>query len=136
MGIKELKKGDVLHSSSDSVKELEIVLKGAIRASNPYGGMVLKTGCLIGGAEKAEDTYFFTYEAETDATVYSYDYSSIDDIVKVIKLNQKIAPVLASSSAKAAIENVLYIAALLSANLGVINLNPYLLWTAEGYFCA
>lgn len=104
MGIKELKKGDVLHSSSESVKEIEIVLKGAIRASNSYGGMILKTGCLIGGAEKAEDTYSFTYEAETDATVYSYDYSSIDDIVRVIKLNQKIAPVLASSSAKAAID--------------------------------
>lgn len=104
MGIKELKKGDVLHTSSDVVKEIEIVLKGTIRAHNSHGGMVLKTGCLIGGAEKAEDTYSFDYEAETDATVYSYDFSNADDVVRVIKLNQKIAPVLASSSAKAAVD--------------------------------
>ena len=104
MGIKELKKEDLLHSPGERVHELEIVLKGSIRAYNSYGSMVLKTGSLIGASELAGEDYCCCYEAETDASVYSYDYSNVEDVVKVIKLNAKIAPVLTSSSVRSAID--------------------------------
>ncbi len=104
MGIKELKKDEVLHSPGDKVKELEIVLKGSVRVQNPAGGMVLKTGSLIGAPEKADGNYSFEYIADTDASVYSYDYANADDVVKVIKLNAKIAPVLASSSVRSCVD--------------------------------
>ncbi len=94
----------MLHSTSERVQKLEIVLKGSIRAYNENGGMVLKTGAIIGAAEKPEERYTFDYVADTDASVYSYDYSNMEDVVKVIKLNLKIAPVLASSSVRTAVD--------------------------------
>ena len=104
MGIKELKKDDVLHKAGDRVREVEIVLKGSISVHNADGAMLLKTGSMIGAAETPGDTYSFDYTADSDATVYAYDYSNTDDILKVIRLNQKIAPVLASSSVRSAVD--------------------------------
>ena len=104
MGIRELKKDEVLHSAGERVQKLDIVLKGTIRVSNSDGGMVLKTGAIIGAAEKPDEGYTFDYRAESDASVYTYDYANLADVVRVIKLNQKIAPVLASSSARAAVD--------------------------------
>ncbi len=104
MGIKELKKDDILHSAGDRVQEVEIVLKGSIRIHNADGAMILKTGSLIGSSEEPGDTYSFDYTADSDATVYAYDFSNMEDVVKVIKLNLKIAPVLASSSVRSAVD--------------------------------
>ena len=104
MGIKELKKDDVLHKAGDRVQEVEIVLKGSISIHNADGAMILKTGSIIGAAEIPGDTYSFDYTADSDATVYAYDFSIADDVIKVIKLNQKIAPVLASSSVRSAVD--------------------------------
>ena len=104
MGIRELKKDEVLHSSGERVQKLEIVLKGNIRVCSSEGGTVLKTGSIIGAAENVGEAYAFDYKADTDASVYSYDYSIAEDVVKVIKLNLKIAPVLASSSVRAAVD--------------------------------
>ena len=104
MGIRELKKDEVLHTIGERVQKLDIVLKGTIRVSNSDGGMVLKTGAIIGAAEKPDEGYTFDYKADSDASVYTYDYANLADVVRVIKLNQKIAPVLASSSARAAVD--------------------------------
>ncbi|MCR5734724.1 MAG: hypothetical protein K6G22_08990, partial [Lachnospiraceae bacterium] len=104
MGIKELKKDDNLHNTGDRVQEVEIVLKGSIRVSNADGAMILKTGSVIGASEVPGETYSFEYSADSDATVYAYDFSNTDDVIKVIRLNQKIAPVLASSSVRSAVD--------------------------------
>lgn len=66
--------------------------------------MVLKTGSVIGASETPGETYSFEYTADSDATVYSYDFTNTDDVIKVIKLNQKIAPVLASSGVRSAVD--------------------------------
>ncbi len=104
MGIKEIKKDDLLHSAGEKVKELEIVLKGNVRVYSHSGGMILKTGALIGASENPDGNYSFYYVAESDASVYSYDYLNSDDVVKVIKLNARIAPVLASSSVRSCMD--------------------------------
>ena len=70
MGIRELKKDEVLHTIGERVQKLDIVLKGTIRVSNSDGGMVLKTGAIIGAAEKPDEGYTFDYKADSDASVY------------------------------------------------------------------
>ncbi len=104
MGMKEIKADDMLHTVGERVEEVEILLKGQVRVSNSYGSMILKTGALIGCFETPEETYAYDYEAIDDVTVYTHEYSTAEDIAKVVQMQGKISPVLASSSVKTALD--------------------------------
>ncbi|MBQ7428314.1 MAG: Crp/Fnr family transcriptional regulator [Butyrivibrio sp.] len=107
MGQIELAKGTILHSAGrDTVETLEIVTKGCIKISNQYGSIYAKLGTILGTAEIPGENYVYTYEAEEDSNVFSYPFNSNDDILKVLKSNPKIAPILASAAISAALNSV------------------------------
>lgn len=89
-----------IHSAGERVKTLEILLKGSVRMSYPGNKeeIVLKTGSVIGVAESPDSTYLYNYEAIDEVTIYSYPFENYLDIDKVISVNKKIAPVVASAT--------------------------------------
>lgn len=89
-----------IHSAGEKVKTLEIILKGSVRMSYPGNKeeIVLKTGSVIGIAETPGATYRYNYEAIDEATVYEYPFENYLDVDKVISVNKKIAPIVASAT--------------------------------------
>ena len=89
-----------IHGAGEKVATLDIVLKGSVRMSYPGNKeeILLKTGSVIGLAETPGEVYVYNYEAVDEATVYSYPFEDMLDVDKVISVNKKIAPVVASAT--------------------------------------
>ncbi len=98
MGKLLIKKDEKLHSISDSVNTVDVLLKGKISLFSESGFKIpAGTGTVFGISMKPDDKYKFDYTAEEDSTVYSYDFKNTEDLVKVIKGNPNIAPVMTSA---------------------------------------
>ncbi len=105
MGLLKLEKGQILHKAgTDIVSTVEVLVKGALKISNPYSSITTTAGNFLGIVEDPGKPYNYTYEALEESSVYSYPFESPDDIPKVVKSNPKIAPILAAQSAQAAAE--------------------------------
>ena len=89
-----------IHTAGDKVESLEIILKGSVRMTYPGNKepIVLKTGSIIGISENPGKKYIYNYEANEECTIYSYPFENMEDIDKVVSVNKKIAPVVASAS--------------------------------------
>ena len=103
MGLVKLEKGQVLHKAGkDIVETVEVIVKGTIKISNAFSSITLGVGGFVGIVETPGKPYFYTIEALEEGAVYSYPFTSKDDIPKVVQSNPKIAPILAAQSAEAA----------------------------------
>ena len=100
MGLIDLKNADRLHSISDKVEKIEIVLRGKIRLYNSVISIELGTGTILGLNEPAGSEYEYNYEAVGEAAVYSYDYTGEESIADTVRINDKIMSLLASASFK------------------------------------
>ncbi len=100
MGLITLNSNQVIHRSGDKVESLEIVVKGSVSVSANGQSITIGTGGILGVAEKPGAEYIFTYSANEDSSIFSYAYTDISDIYKVVKCNPKIAPILAAQSVK------------------------------------
>ncbi|SFU36978.1 hypothetical protein [Butyrivibrio sp. M55] len=99
MGLVTLTKGQIVHKAmSDTVGTLEILVKGKIRATDQFTSFVINVGGIIGLVESPSKEYQYTYEALEDASVYTYPYEGTDDILAMLRCNEKITSVLASQS--------------------------------------
>lgn len=103
MGLVKLEKGQVLHKAGeDTVSTIEVIVKGSLKISNQYTSITLSVGGFLGIVEEPGETYIYSYEALEESAVYTYPYSSVDDIPKVVQSNPKIAPILAAQSMETA----------------------------------
>ena len=99
MGLVTLTKGQILHKAmSDTVGTLEILVKGKIRATDQFTSFYLNVGGIIGLVESPTKEYQYTYEALEDSSICTYHYEGTDDILAMLRCNEKIASVLASQS--------------------------------------
>ncbi len=98
MGKVTIEAGDLVHASNERVKEIEIVLKGCVTATDSVASIKLPYGSIIGLFENAGELYKFDYEAEEETTIFSYPYNKPDDIAAVIKANPQICPLLTESA--------------------------------------
>jgi hypothetical protein len=97
MALLKLEKGQVLHKAGvDIVGTMEVLVKGKLKISTPTTSIVLDAGGFAGLVEKPGRKYGYTYEALEESAVYSYEYTSIADIPKIVRSNPKIAPLLAA----------------------------------------
>ncbi|MCR5054332.1 MAG: hypothetical protein K6A69_05770 [Lachnospiraceae bacterium] len=99
-----VKKNERIHAKGAQVNTLEVLLQGSVTISDGKSKMKVSTGSLIGVAEVPGETYQFEYIASEDCKMGVYPYKSDEDIEKVVKVNPKIAPVLASAMIKTARE--------------------------------
>ena len=101
MGKLVIKKGEKLHSIADEVTSVDVLLKGKISLMSESGFKIpAGNGTVFGIALLPGDKYGFDYLAEEESTVYSYDYKNKVDLIKVIKANPNIAPVMTSASVR------------------------------------
>lgn len=92
-------KGEVLHKKGDEVKNIEIVLSGALTMTNRDTVDVrLSGGGIAGAVYNPGDLYVFDYAAAEDTTLLVFDYTSDDDIVDAVSSATAIAPVMAASN--------------------------------------
>ena len=103
MGLVKLEKGQVLHKAGkDIVETVEVIVKGSIKISNAFSSITLGVGGFVGIVETPGSPYIYNIEALEEGAVYSYPFTSKDDIPKVVSSNPKIAPILAAQSAETA----------------------------------
>ena len=103
MGLVKLEKGQILHKAgSDTVETIEVLVKGSVKISNQFTSITLGVGGFLGVPETPGKAYVYTYEALEEVTIYSYPYSSFEDIPNVVRSNPKIAPILAAQSVDSA----------------------------------
>ncbi|MCR4909378.1 MAG: hypothetical protein K5985_11165 [Lachnospiraceae bacterium] len=95
MGKVEYQAGSVIHSADDTVSSLDVILAGEVTLSC---GVTVRNGYMIGLECLPGEEYGFTYTAETDTTVFTYNYNEKDDLPKIIKLNPKISVFLTGAS--------------------------------------
>lgn len=94
----------IIHSSDQNCKTLEIILKGKVNLCSGAEEITLSAGSVIGFAETPASPYRYTYRAAEDCSIYSYPYTGIDDVEKLISVNQKIAPMITTSAVSDAAE--------------------------------
>ncbi len=94
MGKKVIEGGELLHSTNERVKEIEIVLKGSVTASNSSMNLKLPYGSIIGLFEIPGEIYRFDYETDEETTIFSYSYNDVSDLASIIKLNPQLAQIL------------------------------------------
>ena len=100
MGLIQLKKNEVIHRKGDTVQTLEILVKGKVAVTIDGESIELDVGGILGCCEHPGEQYLFTYTAVEESSVFSYPYTSIDDIYKIINGNPKISPILAAAAVK------------------------------------
>lgn len=92
-------KGEVLHKKGDEVKNIEVVLSGALTMTNGDAVDVrLGGGGIAGVIYNPGDLYVFDYLAAEETTLLVFDYTSDDDIVEAVSNAPAIAPVMAASN--------------------------------------
>ncbi|WP_051656676.1 Crp/Fnr family transcriptional regulator [Butyrivibrio sp. AE3004] len=100
MGLITLNPNQILHKAGDKVETLEIIVKGSVSISIDGKFVPVGIGTLLGCAEKPGENYAYTYTANEETSVYSYSFTSVDDIYKIVNSNPKISPILASATVK------------------------------------
>ncbi len=100
MGLINLKKNEVLHKAGEKVDTIEIVLKGRVSITIDGESIITEAGGILGAGEHPGQPYSYNYVAADDSAVFSYPFTSIDDITKIVEANPKISPVLAAQSIK------------------------------------
>lgn len=100
MAMQQCAANSQIHSAGEKVATLDIILKGSVRMVYPGNKeeVILKTGSVIGLAEKPGEIYVYSYQASEETTIYSYPFEDVLDVDKVISVNKKIAPVVASAT--------------------------------------
>ena len=104
MAMIECAAGTKLHEVGQKVETVEIILKGSIRMNVGEDGVELKQGSIVGLTESPGGNFAFSYEASTDATVYSYPFTCHEDLEKILYVNQKIAPSITVQSIRNAVD--------------------------------
>ena len=100
MGKYDVTKGQVLHRKGEAIEHLDLLLKGSVSIqSGDEVALQADHGTILGAFLPAGEPYPYTYTAREDGTLFSYDYSSEEDLVTAIKATPAIAPVMASASA-------------------------------------
>ena len=99
MGKFDVAKGHVLHRQGDAIENLELLLKGSVslRAGENVA-LEAESGTILGAFAPAGGTYAYDYTAREACTLFSFDYSSEEDLVSAVKSTPAIAPVMASAS--------------------------------------
>lgn len=98
MGKREVKKGELIHSDSQLVNSIEVLMSGSVQASNLNITFNLAAGSIIGLFESPNTLYALRYVAAEDCVIYEYPYRKTEDLEKVIISNPKIAPNLVSAA--------------------------------------
>ena len=104
MGLINVSSGQIIHSVNDSVKTIELVIKGKISIQISDQKVFLEKGSLIGLFETPGENYTGTYTAEEDSCIYSYTYEDMESLQKVVTVNEKLSPMLAEKTVDDALD--------------------------------
>ncbi|SEI56357.1 hypothetical protein SAMN02910453_0839 [Lachnospiraceae bacterium A10] len=105
MGLTAYKKNDRIHAKGTPVKTVEVVLSGSVTLIDGTMKMTLGQGNILGAVETPGSNYMFDYIASDDCKIGAYPYRELEDIEKVIRVNPRIAPILATAMVRAADES-------------------------------
>ncbi|WP_026494810.1 cyclic nucleotide-binding domain-containing protein [Butyrivibrio sp. WCD3002] len=106
MGLVNLKANEIIHKKGDTVETIEIVVKGKVCVTIDGESITVEVGGILGAAEHPGKKYAFTYTSMEESAVYSYPYSSQDDLYKVVSSNPKISPILAAQTIKIIVSSI------------------------------
>ena len=81
----EQKKGEQIIKSGERVKDINIVLSGAVRMKTKNEEFLLESGSVIGLLECSTGKYVCDYYADEDTLIVSYAYNQIDDFAKIFE---------------------------------------------------
>jgi len=100
MGLINLKPNEIIHKSGDKVETVEIVVKGKVIIELEDGSIPAEVGTILGCCEKPGEEFVYTYKAVEESAVFSYPFTSFDDLSKIVASNPKITPILAAQAVR------------------------------------
>ncbi len=91
MAVMELKAGQQFIRRGDKVKEVYIIVKGAVRQVTRNDEFVLENGCIIGMMESGVGAFVCDYVAKEDVTLVSYPYRKPEDYKMIFQAQPQYA---------------------------------------------
>lgn len=91
MAVMELKAGQHFIRRGDKVKEVYIIVKGAVRQVTRNDEFVLENGCIIGMMESGVGAFICDYVAKDDTTIVSYPYRKPEDYKAIFQMQPQYA---------------------------------------------
>lgn len=102
MGLVQVKKNDRIHGKGTDVKTIEVVISGSVTLMDGGLKITVGQGNILGAIEEPGGKYQFDYIASEDCKIGAYPYKRFEDIEKVIRVNPRIAPILATATVRTA----------------------------------
>lgn len=100
MALSKWEQGSLIVKEDEQVSSLLILLKGTVQIEISGFSFDITPGSIIGIGTEPGRSYGFSCTAKTEATTFSYDYSSADDIKQIFTENKKIAPAVCEAVLK------------------------------------
>lgn len=76
--------GEVIYQEGSTVKEISIIVKGAVKASGKYGENVITVGNVIGILDLGAGKYLYNYVAQEETLVCYFPVETLEDVCSVI----------------------------------------------------
>ncbi|MBE6014260.1 MAG: cyclic nucleotide-binding domain-containing protein [Lachnospiraceae bacterium] len=98
--------GDTIFRAGDKISALAIVIKGNVAISAGYNKVVASSGNMLGITDVYADEYLFDYVADTEVSVYSYNYRQPEDLLKMLTVKPELAGIFVSTMFRAVAINI------------------------------
>lgn len=104
MALKTLSSNQIIYDKGTPANEIALVIKGAVTMLVGTESLVFDVGSFIGFCETPGGTHRFKYMTKGETTIYTYNYTSKDDVIELLKDNEKLSPNITLSFVKNANE--------------------------------
>ena len=127
MGTRIVRANEYIYRIGDKITEISIIVKGNVEISSSYNHLVISSGHIIGLPECYGGEYAFDCRAKDEVTLYSYAYSSPEDLLKIIEAKPEMVAVIATTMFNALSINIANYESYMKKCYGIID------FLKEGY---
>ena len=106
--MKEMKKGEILIQTGQTLNSLLIITSGSVRAVTSGETFLLQKGDVIGLFDLSNQFHTFTYIVETDATLIPYEFADMEEFGKLITSRPELCQILDRAMSRLSIEILNY----------------------------
>lgn len=106
MATRVYKAGETIYQIGDKITEVSIIIKGNAEASSEHSRSTVTAGNILGIPEAYAGEHIFNITALDEVTVYSYKYTSPEDLVLILRMKPELGAVITHSMFRAISINI------------------------------
>lgn len=100
MGTVIYKPGEQIYKQGMKIDSIGIVVKGNVKITGEYNTVTVSTGNMIGLSDVYAGEYIFDYEAADEVTLFSYNYTASEDLIKMLTIKPELAGIFTNTMFK------------------------------------